>query len=568
MKVCPYCHTPARFEAQKFCSACGKPFETTAPQPSAPAAPAKDAEPSPTSPAAVPEKPAPAFPEPKPQPEPARRVEETKKEQPAAAPEPAAAMPVRRRHKTEMPTDAALAVSEKKEEPPAPAPVVRRRRSSAESPAEPARPAPQPQPVPQSRNESVQTAPQRKTEPQTKPPETSPESAKTASPPAASDEPSHGSERAEAQSFEPPVARKTVQAAARPAASSDPEPEAPGQPAFERPSAQAVPNDSGAAPAPAQNKQSSPLKWIVIILAVVVVVLIGVLAFVLFGGGGKEDGSGSHEAVSSTAVPSASSATSASSAEAASEPSEAPGGAASSAAAMPQPTELPVAVPSESQVVIHNAIAEGATITVDGKAVQFSIVGTDAVIARDLLPDVCQVRIIAPSGDNSFQTAAVWFNKDYGNELSFNADYGGYVPCDATGRGKPGDKVVDVLTWAFYKSFLTSINNRDISNLRYSTAANTIRVGTEMSNYFDRQYELDDFSAVSTPSTILYSETDGTVIYDAMFRCIRTFDSGETDTSQNYRTIRLVWEDGMWKVDAFTLIDATTYSAGAYGQLP
>ena len=53
-----------------------------------------------------------------------------------------------------------------------------------------------------------------------------------------------------------------------------------------------------------------------------------------------------------------------------------------------------------------------------------------------------------------------------------------------------------------------------------------------------------------------------------MFRCIRTFDSGETDTSQNYRTIRLVWEDGMWKVDAFTLIDATTYSAGAYGQLP
>ena len=492
MKVCPYCHTPARFEAQKFCSACGKPFETTAPQPSAPAAPAKDAEPSPTPPAAVPEKPAPDFPEPKPQPEPARRVEETKKEQPAAAPEPAAAMPVRRRHKTEMPTDAASAVSEKKEEPPAPAPVVRRRRSSAESPAEPARPAPQPQPVP----------------------------------------------------------------------------EAPGQPAFERPSAQAVPNDSGAAPTPAQNKQSSPLKWIVIILAVVVVVLIGVLAFVLFGGGGKEEGSGSHEAVSSTAVSSASSATAASSAEVTSEPSEASGGAASSAAATPQPTELPVAVPSESQVVIHNAIAEGATITVDGKAVQFSIVGTDAVIARDLLPDVCQVRIIAPSGDNSFQTAAVWFNKDYGNELSFNADYGGYVPCDATGRGKPGDKVVDVLTWAFYKSFLTSINNKDISNLRYSTAANTIRVGTEMSNYFDRQYELDDFSAVSTPSTILYSETDGTVIYDAMFRCIRTFDSGETDTSQNYRTIRLVWEDGMWKVDAFTLIDATTYSAGAYGQLP
>ena len=28
MKICAYCHTPARFENQRFCSVCGKSFDS------------------------------------------------------------------------------------------------------------------------------------------------------------------------------------------------------------------------------------------------------------------------------------------------------------------------------------------------------------------------------------------------------------------------------------------------------------------------------------------------------------------------------------------------------------
>ena len=137
-------------------------------------------------------------------------------------------------------------------------------------------------------------------------------------------------------------------------------------------------------------------------------------------------------------------------------------------AVTPQPAQTPApaaAVATDTQVVLRNAAANG-TITVDGKAVDFAYVGNDAVIPRSSLSDVCQVRIVADNGNGGYQTAAVWYNKDYGNELTFGADYGAYTDCDATGLAKPGDKVVDVLTWAFYRSFQEAINEGNSSLLR------------------------------------------------------------------------------------------------------
>ena len=38
MKVCQKCHTPARYDTQKFCSVCGTPFPDMTPaEPAAPA---------------------------------------------------------------------------------------------------------------------------------------------------------------------------------------------------------------------------------------------------------------------------------------------------------------------------------------------------------------------------------------------------------------------------------------------------------------------------------------------------------------------------------------------------
>ena len=205
------------------------------------------------------------------------------------------------------------------------------------------------------------------------------------------------------------------------------------------------------------------------------------------------------------------------------------------------------------------------TITVDGKAVDFAYVGNDAVIPRSSLSDVCQVRIVADNGNGGYKTAAVWYNKDYGNELTFGADYGAYTDCDATGLAKPGDKVVDVLTWAFYRSFQEAINEGNSSLLRYSTAGNSTRCAAEIRNYTGNTYDLGNFQAVSDPASIKY--TDGQVIYNGHFVANYT-DSGSSYTADHHRTLRLVWEDGIWKVDAFSLLPDGAYSATTYATLP
>lgn len=320
---------------------------------------------------------------------------------------------------------------------------------------------------------------------------------------------------------------------------------APKQPKFKETTAPAEQTANG------DSTPARTMNYIVIVLVVLVVVLIGALAFMMLNGR-KDNSDSTNPPVAAVSDP-----VSEDNSVAEANPS----------AEADEVQAAPVA--SDTQVVIHNAVAEGSTITVEGKAIPFSIVGTDAVISRDQLSDVCQVRIIAPDSNGGYQTASVWYNKNYGNELSFATDYGDYVSCDATGHGKPGDKFVDVLTWAFYRSFLTSINKEDISQIQYSTSANTIRVGTEVSDYFDLTYDLEDFSANCNPSTIFYNESDGTVVYNVIFRCYYKADgSTTTTTSQVYRTIRLVWEDGIWKVDAFARIDEPTYQAGAYAQLP
>ena len=206
------------------------------------------------------------------------------------------------------------------------------------------------------------------------------------------------------------------------------------------------------------------------------------------------------------------------------------------------------------------------TITVDGTPVDFQLVGTDAVIPRSSLPDVCQVRLIADLGWGKYQTAAVWYNKDYGNELSFGQDYGEYVDCDADGLAQPGDKMVDVLTWAFYRGFLSAINDQNPGNLSYSTAANTQTCTEEITSYAADTFVLNDFQAVAEPGSIRYS--DGVVIYNGHFISHRQSRAdGSTSDIDHYRTLRLVWEDGCWKVDAFVLFPEGKYDSSSYAPL-
>ena len=69
----------------------------------------------------------------------------------------------------------------------------------------------------------------------------------------------------------------------------------------------------------------------------------------------------------------------------------------------------------------------------------------------------------------------------------------------------------------------------------------------------------------SSAASIKY--TDGQVIYNGHFVANYT-DSGSSYTADHHRTLRLVWEDGIWKVDAFSLLPDGAYSSTTYAPLP
>lgn len=542
MKVCPNCHTPARFEGQKFCAVCGHRFAESDPEqipavskletPSS-AAPPSVMEPTPAAPAEEPaalEAPRPVERR-RPASAPAEQAEETAPEAPR---------PVERRRPAPAP-------AEPTEEPAPEASRPAERRRPALAPAEPAEePAPEmPRPVERRRP--------------------APAPAKPAEEPA------------------PEIPRPVEKAVpetpeAAPAAEKDDRPMPPPLPETPQPAPAAPHTPAGFAgippenPVPPQMQRGSNRKGLVVAGVILALVIVAALVFVgmsvLRGSGENAEDTGME--VSSTAEETAGEAT----------PLPQSGTDSGSAAlptatatpqpvATPAPTPVTPAVANDTQVVLRNA-AQGGTITVNGVPVEFTYVGNDAVIPRSELPDVCQVRIVAPAGDGTYQTAALWYNQVYGNDLVFGADYGAYVPCDETGLAKPSDKMVDVLTWAFYRGFLNTINTMDQNSMEYSTAANTQRCIQEISGYFAYSYDLSNFTAVCDPTSIQYNETDGTVVYNGHFISYHA-DRGTNENPENadvYRTLRLVWEDGIWKVDAFMRLDDDSFNAGQYAALP
>lgn len=247
---------------------------------------------------------------------------------------------------------------------------------------------------------------------------------------------------------------------------------------------------------------------------------------------------------------------------------------ASQSTSLPETLNRPSAVGSSEQIVFRNSMSS-ATITVDGIPVPFDYVGTDAVLDRSLLPSVCQVRVIVPLS-TGYQTAAVWFNEQYAaNQYDYvysfgdENDYGRYQHCDPDGLCPPDDKMVDVLTWAYFRGFLQCINGQTMDYLVYSTASNTSEQTESVfsSANTHNTYDLNDFSAVAVPESIRYD--NGTVLYNATFRSISSDrNSSRTVEITDHRTIELVYEDGFWKVNRIAFLNDDDFNAGQYAFEP
>lgn len=350
----------------------------------------------------------------------------------------------------------------------------------------------------------------------------------------------------------------------RPAGQPESRPgEVPGGPAA------AAPQPDG--PEPRQKKTAGRSKKILILLVVLVIcVLAGVLIRVF---GGKLFGDTQQAPAASQSQ------TQDASQDASQTPDSTAAGDASQAqnsdpwtdgVAPAEPNETQRAEASDTQVVFRNVPAN-ATLTVDGSKISFSPVGEDAVVSRDTLPDVCIVRAIVPKEGGGYQTAAAWYNYQYGNDLTLGDpnDYGAYTDCDETGLCEPSYKVVDVLTWAYYTGYLNCINSQTMAYMCYSTQNNT---NDQQSHVFSQdnaknEYDTGNYQAVCSEPSIEYS--NGLVRYNASFVTYAT--DRETRLQKeitNHRTIELVWEDGMWKVNRMAFLSDEDFNAGRYAQLP
>lgn len=234
----------------------------------------------------------------------------------------------------------------------------------------------------------------------------------------------------------------------------------------------------------------------------------------------------------------------------------------------PRPTEVPRAESTASTLVIRNAHAN-ARLLVDGVDTPFDYVGNDLVVERYNLPEVCQVRLVTED-DGTYETAAVWYNAKRNDELSFGADYGDYVPCDASGLGVPSVQFIDVLLWAYHRGFLTAINEQSTAYLQYSTDKNTYAENDHVFSTANARntYDLDDFQVGCDADSVTYSN-DGKVLLNATFVSYATNrQTGSRAEVVSRKTMELVWEDGMWKVNRLAFVNDNDYEARRYADLP
>lgn len=135
--------------------------------------------------------------------------------------------------------------------------------------------------------------------------------------------------------------------------------------------------------------------------------------------------------------------------------------------------------------------------------------------------------------------------------------YGPFVSgCEDGFANVPSTGMVNVLTWAYYWSYLNSINNQNVQ-LYYSTAANTEIEGERCLSELNSQntYDINDFRAIYDDSESIQYGSDGHVTYRAYFWSKRTRrNTQEEATIERRCRMDVVWEDGMWKVNAMTSV--------------
>lgn len=253
---------------------------------------------------------------------------------------------------------------------------------------------------------------------------------------------------------------------------------------------------------------------------------------------------------------------------------------------MPEEARKHTASATSDSVVLRNALPNSTTtelrLAVDGQTVDFDLQGVDAVVPFAVLngfcagKDWCQAYMIARQTDGSYLSACLWINcKDYQvrassanaqdlqsyyatGALDFGGStYGAFAVSGQDGCITPTTGMVNTLNQVYYRSYLDSINNQSV-HLAYSTAANTETEGARCISPANSQntYDAENFTAFYDSSRGILSPAAGQAAYQATFRTVRTRrDTNEQAVIERKCDVQLLWENGVWKINALTTVN-------------
>lgn len=118
---------------------------------------------------------------------------------------------------------------------------------------------------------------------------------------------------------------------------------------------------------------------------------------------------------------------------------------------------------------------------------------------------------------------------------------------------------------SFYQSYLNSINSSDISLLKTATSTARTEVERRMGLSGNKDNNFEYVSAVVDGQSLTASESNGVAVitFNATFsyKYWPRDNSKPAEAGSNYQTVQMIYENGEWKVNRFSIINKADFDA-------
>lgn len=232
--------------------------------------------------------------------------------------------------------------------------------------------------------------------------------------------------------------------------------------------------------------------------------------------------------------------------------------------AEPTATVQPSATASDTTYIVRG-VPENAAITINGEPAAYTLVGSDVVFQKDALGTAAQLRFVVQV-NGTYQAAQLWYTEESGNEITLGSDV--FSASDSTGLLTPDEDYIQKAALYYYKGFLDAINVHNLGAMRFSTERNSNEQSEHVFSDLNagNTYDITTASCSIDAASLSIGQSDLTV--NVTYMCMREDRStGDRAVNSNHRTIKMIWQDGMWQVDDIAFLNDTDFAAHRYADL-